>query len=553
MYEYEHARIGPYASPTCCTVRCFLCDPVPDRHDCKFEDVIQEERSAQKAASKKRTLDNKTSEELDRIAKQDAERKQQERDNRTEEERKRVARQDAKRMHQLRDNRTIAERKRVAQEDAERKQQERDNRTEAERKRVAQEDAERKQQERDNRTEEERKRVAQQDAERMQQLRDNRTEEEQRRVAQQNAERHRQQENNRTPAERRRIAELRRVRRQATIAAERETEQWKNQQTRRGTIDCDIDAHLNYCTSTSEVPTPPEETKEKKRRRSIRETYKAAKEIEHALRSEMFNTVVCACCGWRLPEGEMVQEPQEPGGQILEQLTSRQSEWMPRPTRINLVRHASSSTQAGTRDYSIHHSYEGKDSVRVCNVCYKALAKNELPELCIKTVDVGEPPKGKLKPGDGATQVLPPLKFAERLLVSPVKHNYFLTTIYDKKTKKVRHDGLKGHATSFITAPPEDVASALTEHYPTSIAELGNIIKVVLITGGTKEEAIERAKKSIAGMEVDPRKVMLWCEHIAEQYGRRNWHYLQVTSPILLCDCNDFMLSRLCTCRLLTN
>ena len=90
------------------------------------------------------------------------------------------------------------------------------------------------------------------------------------------------------------------------------------------------------------------------------------------------------------------------------------------------------------------------------------------------------------------------------------------------------------------------MASALTEHYPASIEELGNIIKVVLITGGTKEEAIERAKKSMVGMEVDPRKVLLWCEHIAEQYGRRNWHYLQVTSPILLCDCNDdFMLSRL--------
>ena len=459
--------------------RCFLCDLVPKRHDCKFEDVIQEERSAEVAASKKRTLDNKTSEELDRIAKQDAER-----------------------MQRLRDNHTVEERKMILAQHAHAEQQRRDNRTHEERNRIAAQQAHAEQQRRDNRTDE----------------------------------------------QRRLILEQQRLRRQAAIAAERETEQWKNEQTRRGTIYSDIDAHLNYCTSTSEVPTPPEETKEGKRRRSIRETYKAAKEIEHALRSEMFNTVVCACCGWRLPEGEMVQEPQEPGGQILEQLRSRQSEWMPRPTRIKLIiRHASSSTQAGSQDYSIHHSYEGKDSVRICKVCYKALAKNELPELCIKTVDVGEPPKGKLKPGDSATQVLPPLKFAERLLVSPVKHNNFLTTIYDKKTKKVRHDGLKGHVTSFITAPPEDVASALTENYPASIAELGNIIKVVLITGGTKEEAIERAKKSMVGMEVDPRKVLMWCEHIAEQYGRRNWHYLQVTSPILLCDCNDFMLSRLCT------
>ena len=479
--------------------RCFLCHPVPRRHDCKSEDVIQKERAVQVAASKKQTLDNKTSEELDRIAKQDAER-----------------------MQQQRDNRTIEERKRISAQQAHAEQQRRDNRTDEQRKRISAQQAHAEQQRRDNRTDEEQERVARQDAERQQQQRDNRTAE-----------------------ERRRVLEQQRVRRQAAIAAERETPQWKNEQTRRGTIYSDIDAHLNYCTSTSEVPTPPEETKEEKRRRSIRETYKAAKEIEHALRSEMFNTVVCACCGWRLPEGEMVQQPQEPGSQILEQLTSRQSEWMPRPTRIKLVRHASSSTQAGSQDYSIHHSYEGKDSVRICNVCYKALAKNELPELCIKTVDVGEPPKGKLKPGDSATQVLPPLKFAERLLVSPVKHNYFLTTIYDKKTKKVRHDGLKGHVTSFMTAPPEDVASALTEHYPASIAELGNIIKVVLITGGTKEEAIERAKKSMVGMEVDPRKVLLWCEHIVEQYGRRNWHYLQVTFPILLCDRNDFMLSRL--------
>ena len=399
--------------------RCFVCDPVPKRHDCKFEDVIQEARSAEKAASKKRTLDNKTSEELERIAKQDAERMQRLRDNMTIEERKRISAQHAHAEQQRRDNLTDEEKEIVARQNAERKQHERDSRTDIERKRVAQQDAERKQQERDNRNDEEQRRVAQQDVERQQHQRDNRTAE-----------------------QRRRILEQQRVRRQAAMAAERETPQWKNEQTRRGTIYSDIDAHLNYCTSTSEVPTPPEETKEEKRRRSIRETYKAAKEIEHALRSEMFNTVVCACCGWRLPEGEMVQEPQKPGGQILEQLRSRQSEWMPRPTRIKLVRHASSSTQAGSQDYSIHHSYGGKDSVRICKICYKALAKNELPELCIKTVDVGEPPKGKLKPGDSATQVLPPLKFAERLLVSPVKHNYFLTTIYDKKTKKVRHDGL---------------------------------------------------------------------------------------------------------------
>ena len=124
-----------------------------------------------------------------------------------------------------------------------------------------------------------------------------------------------------------------------------------------------------------------------------------------------------AAVGGCLKERWYKNPKMEPGGQILEQLRSRQSEWMPRPTRIKRVRHASSSTQAGSPDYSIHHSYEGKDSVRICKVCYKALAKNELPELCIKTVDVGEPPKGKLKPGDSATQVLPPLKFAERLLV----------------------------------------------------------------------------------------------------------------------------------------
>ena len=123
--------------------RCFLCDPVPARHDCKFEDVIQEGRAAQVAKSKKQTLDNKTSEELDRIAQQDAERMQQLRENRTEEERKRVAQQDAERMQQLRDNRTPEERRRVAQQDAERQQQLRENRTEEERKRVAQQDAER--------------------------------------------------------------------------------------------------------------------------------------------------------------------------------------------------------------------------------------------------------------------------------------------------------------------------------------------------------------------------------------------------------------------------
>ena len=59
--------------------RCFLCVRVPERHDCKFEDVRQKERAAQVAASKKKTLDNKTSEERARIAEQDAERKRRQR------------------------------------------------------------------------------------------------------------------------------------------------------------------------------------------------------------------------------------------------------------------------------------------------------------------------------------------------------------------------------------------------------------------------------------------------------------------------------------------
>ena len=82
--------------------RCFLCVRVPERHDCKFEDVKQKERAAQVAASKKRALDNKTSEERDQIAKKDAERMQQVRDNRTDEERERVAQQDAERKQRER-------------------------------------------------------------------------------------------------------------------------------------------------------------------------------------------------------------------------------------------------------------------------------------------------------------------------------------------------------------------------------------------------------------------------------------------------------------------
>ena len=182
--------------------RCFLCDPVPERHDCKFQDVIiQEERFAEKAASKKRTLDNKTSEELERIAKQDAER-----------------------MQRLRDNQTVEERKRInSAQQAHAEQQRRDNLTDEERKRISAQQAHAEQQRRDNRTDEERKRISAQQAHAEQQRRDNRTAE-----------------------KRRRILEQQRVRRQAAIAAERETEQWKNEQTRRGTIYSDIDAELLY-------------------------------------------------------------------------------------------------------------------------------------------------------------------------------------------------------------------------------------------------------------------------------------------------------------------
>lgn len=221
----------------------------------------------------------------------------------------------------------------------------------------------------------------------------------------------------------------------------------------------------------------------------------------------------------------------QPGDRCLDMLKSQVSTWMPRPTRVRLQpigeqRHEEEKSY----EFAIHHSYEGKPNVRMCGSCFSSLDEGgKIPDISIKTVDVGQPPTGLLQPNDTQERPLPALTFAERLLVSPLKHNYFLTTVYDKQGKKTIPGHLKGTITSFMSAPPDDVAAAMLENYPMSLQELGNTIYIIFVTASSLEEALEKAKTQMTDMKVDARKVLLWCEHVAREFGKFTWHYLQVT------------------------
>jgi hypothetical protein len=71
---------------------------------------------------------------------------------------------------------------------------------------------------------------------------------------------------------------------------------------------------------------------------------------------------------------------------ILEILISCETETIKRPSRIRL--------STSPNDYFIHDSYIGKSVFDICNLCHKSLSKAEpkLPEMCLKTYDVGHWP-----------------------------------------------------------------------------------------------------------------------------------------------------------------
>ena len=295
---------------------------------------------------------------------------------------------------------------------------------------------------------------------------------------------------------------------------------------RKGTYYCDIDAHLNYCTEThlppEQIPTYAESITMR-----ITDKWAAAKEVEAALRAEMFATKVCACCGKRTPARHMCEQGATAEDPRLRLLVSEATIWTPNPLRTRVKRSASSEFSVGPGcapplDCCIHESYDGEERVFFCTSCDKDLRSNKLPELCYKTVDLGAWPTGKLREEDEEEAPLPPLTDLERMVVSPVKYGRYLTVASQTKSGHAVPAGhLKGHVTAFMKAPPDDLSKAIHEHYPMSQKELGNRVNLVYVTGETADEAKERAK-TVKGMQIDPRKIELWCDNTAKMC--RNLH-----------------------------
>lgn len=246
--------------------------------------------------------------------------------------------------------------------------------------------------------------------------------------------------------------------------------------------------------------------------------YISAQAIETDLRQQMFDTVVCACCGHRVPGSAIHPDTAHTGDPRLELLASTASAWVPNPTRVNVIMHASTSAGPTTSEYSIHASYEQATHVSFCDNCNLCLSQGELPVLCIKTVDVGAHPTGRVGHDDEPVTILPALTWLERIVISFVKTSQYMTTIYDRNGKTPRAKLLKGHVTAFLKAPPDVVANAMREHYPLSISKLGENINVVLVTGDTRGEALRRAK-NLKGLQVDSRKCLAWAEHLAKAYS----------------------------------
>ena len=301
--------------------------------------------------------------------------------------------------------------------------------------------------------------------------------------------------------------------------------------TRQGKPTCDINAHLEYCTQGGSTPgrygaqDVLDEMEESST--DFEDRWKQAKLYEAKLRERMYDTRPCACCGIRVPEASMQRDVREGPESPLNLLISVESDKQPNPTRVRLAN--------GTQDYVLHSSYAGEPTVSLCAPCHRQLTRSpepRFPRLCLKTVDVGSWPKGRLLADDGDMVELPPLSVVERLVVSPVRHSRYLTTAYDQKSHQSRSVGLSGHITAFSKPTPQQLDEALLQHFPASLAELGNLVQLVLVTADSKEAALEKAR-NIEELKVNGRLVHLWCKHITEAWSKLDLPLLQASKPLL--------------------
>ena len=154
-----------------------------------------------------------------------------------------------------------------------------------------------------------------------------------------------------------------------------------------------------------------------------------------------------------------ISENHEPD--VLKLLVSEITPETRRPTRVTL--------STGQREYAIHESYQGQPHVSVCSTCYACLTQDtpRVPQLCIKTIDIGPWPTIIL---DGALTPLKEPSHVEQLVISPVITTKYVTTGYDVDRAKNRPAGhLIGHITAFPSASPGEVGEAFQRFFPKSI------------------------------------------------------------------------------------
>ena len=303
-----------------------------------------------------------------------------------------------------------------------------------------------------------------------------------------------------------------------------------NEAIRQGKPTCDINQHLEYCTQGGSTPGRHgaqdilDEMAEYST--TFEERWEQAKQYETKMRERMFDTRPCACCGIRVPETTMQMDIQEGPESPLNLLFSEETDEQPNPTRVKL--------ENGAQDYVLHGSYAGKPTVSLCTPCHRDLTRSpnpKLPRLCLKTVDVGSWPKGRLLGEQGDVVDLPPLSVLERLVVSPVQHSRYLTTAYDQRTHQTRSVSLSGHITAFSKPTPKQLDEALQQHFPASVAETGHLVQLVLVTADSKEAALEKARH-IEELKVNGRLVHLWSQHIATAWEKLDIPFLQASIPV---------------------
>ena len=306
---------------------------------------------------------------------------------------------------------------------------------------------------------------------------------------------------------------------------------------RKGSHTCDTTEHLKYVTHIgfdqrrTEFPAVLEDLSDCTAD-TLEKRWACAKEYKAAMCDRMYHTLPCACCGDRVPKssmhvdiGEDTLVRENRPVPLLDSLISTNSE---NALRVRLLN--------GTKDYALHESYADKPSVSICSPCYEQLAAKfpRVPKLSLKGLDIGVRPMVHLL-ADGCAPLmqLPCLKPVERMIVSPVMHTRYMTTAYNQTTHQHQSVALSGHITAFPKPTPEKLDAALRKKFPASIAELHNVIHLVLVTAGTREEALEKAR-FIPELTVDGRVVQLWANHLSHAWSQVDIDLLKVRMLIII-------------------